>query len=79
VTLLDRDGKALGPVTTTPTEAAAIHIDRGGFGVDVQLEKPTKVLLGGNSNLLIQIVEEGPKPTPANQVAIKYALVPFGN
>ena len=99
VTLLGADGKDLGPITTTPTEAKTIRIDRGGFGVEVRLESPLKVLLGGNSNVLIQIVEEPklapgqqissvpPKPTdkdavrhtPAEKVAIKYSLVPYGN
>ena len=60
-----------------------------------------KVLLGGNSTVMVQIAEEpampapnpatatlpakekfaaeSPKFTPAEKVALKYMLVPFGN
>ena len=33
----------------------------------------------GADAVMVQIVEEGPKPTPAEEVALKYTLVPFGN
>lgn len=79
VTLIDAEGKTIGPATTTLTAAKTIRIDRGGFGVEVRLEKPTKVMLGGRNNLLVQIVEEAAKPTPAGEVGIKYLLAPFGN
>ncbi len=70
------EGAAL---TTEPVSTQKIRIDRGGFGVEIQLEKPMKVLLGANRTVLIQITAEGPKPTPAKNVALKYRLVPFGN
>jgi hypothetical protein len=59
--------------------ARRIRIDRGGFGVEIQLEKPTLVKRGSNDTLLIQLTEPGAKPTPADKVAIRYRLIPFGN
>jgi len=79
VTLLDAAGAALGAATTTPRVAQTVRIDRGGFGVEIRLDQPAKVLLGANNTVMVQIVEEGPKPTPAKDVALKYRLVPFGN
>jgi hypothetical protein len=77
VTLLDPAGAAIGPATTVPTSAQTVRIDRGGFGVEIRLERPAKVLLGANNTVLVQIAEEGPKPTPAKEVALRYKLVPF--
>ncbi len=48
VTLLDAAGASLGPATATPTAAQNVRIDRGGFGVEIRLELPAKVLLGTN-------------------------------
>ena len=78
ITLKDGAGQDVGQANTNPVEAKTIHIDRGGYGVDIQLEKPMKVKLGATSTLLIQLVEEGPKPTPASEVKLKYRLAPFG-
>ena len=69
------DGAAL---TTEPISARAVRIDRGGFGVDVRFEKPMPVKLGQNNTLLIMLVEPAPKPTPAERVALKYTIAPFG-
>lgn len=79
VTLLDAAGKELAPATATPTVAKTIRIDRGGFGVNIRLDQPRKVLLGSNHTVLIQLVEPNDKPTPAEQVALTYSLEPFGN
>ncbi len=49
MTLLDAAGASLGPATVTPTAAQNVRIDRGGFGVEIRLERPAKVLLGTNS------------------------------
>jgi len=79
VTLRDDKGKDLGAATPEAREAKDIRIDRGGYGVDVRLEKPMKVKLGANSTVLIQLTPEGKSETPAGDVALKYRLVPFGN
>lgn len=78
VTLLGAGGESLGPASSEPAEAHAIRIDRGGFGVEIQLASPAKVLLGANHTVMVQLVEEGEKPTPAGEVALAYRLVPFG-
>jgi hypothetical protein len=78
VTLLDAAGGAIGPADGAPKEAARIRIDRGGFGVEVHLDRPRKVSLGANSTVLITLAEKGPKPTPAADIGLKYRLVPFG-
>jgi len=45
VTLLRDDGQPLGGLTTEPREARTGLLDRGGFGVRVELEKPIKMRL----------------------------------
>jgi hypothetical protein len=37
------------------------------------------VMLGENATVMVQIAADGPKPTPAANVGLKYRLVPFGN
>jgi len=69
------EGTAL---TAAGATTSRVRIDRGGFGVEIQLEKPAMVKLGTNSTLLIQLVAPGPKPTPAADVKLKYRIVPFG-
>ena len=76
VTLLGADGNALGALSATPTDAKTIVIDRKGFGVRVELEKPMKVLAGANDTILVQLAD---KQVPAAGIALKYRLVPFGN
>ncbi|MBI2437897.1 MAG: hypothetical protein HYV36_03680 [Lentisphaerae bacterium] len=78
VTLFDETAKDLGAAAATPVLAKSIRIDRGGFGVNIQLDQPRKVLLGSNDTVLIQLVEPGEKPTPADKVALTYRLAPFG-
>jgi hypothetical protein len=78
VTLLDNAGKELGPITAEPTQAQRIRIDRGGFGVEIQLEKPLKVRRGATDTVMIEIIDPGAKPAPASKVELKYRLVPFG-
>jgi len=74
LTALDADSKPLGSLTKEPLTAAAAVIDRGGFGVRVELDKPRPVLLGNESTLMIQVVKD---KTPANAVALSYRVVPF--
>lgn len=78
VTLFDGAGKELGVLDKNLTEAKRIHIDRGGFGVDVVLEKPMQVKLGDNHTALILLTDPNKDLTPADQIGVKYRLVPFG-
>ena len=77
VTLKDEAGKDLGAATKDLQAAKSIRLDRGGYGVEIQLEKPMKVQLGQNNTVLIQLAAEAPKPTPAAEVKLKYRLAPF--
>lgn len=74
-TIKTAEGTAL---TAKGATSKSVRIDRGGFGVDIQLDKPMLVKLGENNTVLIQLAEAGPKPTPADKVGLKYRLVPFG-
>lgn len=68
-----------GPLTIESVTTKAVRIDRGGFGVEIQFEKPMPVSLGQNDTILIHLVELAPKPTPAERIGLKYKLVPFNN
>ncbi|MBI2442149.1 MAG: hypothetical protein HYV35_12360 [Lentisphaerae bacterium] len=78
VTLFDAAAKELGAATTTPVMAKTIHIDRGGFGVDIVLAEPRFCLLGANATVLIQLAAPGAEPTPADKISLSYRLAPFG-
>jgi hypothetical protein len=78
VILFDKTGKEIGPMTAEAVEAQRIRIDRGGFGVEIQLEKPLKVRRGATDTVMIEIIEAGAKAVPASRVELKYRLVPFG-
>jgi len=78
VTLLGAGGKAIGAAAANAVEAARIRIDRGGFGVVIELDKPRPVRRGANNTVMILLAKAGAKPVPADRVAIRYRLVPFG-
>lgn len=63
------------PLTETPVKTQKVTIDRGGFGVIVNLPAPMNVSLGKKNTLLLHVVE---KPTPAGEVSLKYELEIFG-
>jgi len=75
VTLLDAGGKAIGAPGAAARRAKTVVIDCGGYGVRIVLDKPRKVLAGGNSTVLIQLIDG---PAKAETVRLKYRLVPFG-
>jgi hypothetical protein len=75
VTALDADGKPLGTLEKEALSAKTIVIDRGGFGVRIELDQPRKVQRGENNTVLIHLTEG---PTTASKVGVKYRLVPFG-
>ena len=74
VTCADATGKDLGPLTTEPVLCQTVTIDRGGFGVRIELDEPRRLLRGENNTVLIELVKE---PTPASKVSLVYRLVPF--
>lgn len=61
-------------LTSEPTKAQTVVIDRGGYGVRIELEKPMNVSRGLNNTVLIQLTD---KDVPAEEVGLKYRLVPF--
>ena len=72
------DGAAL---TESGATTASVRIDRGGFGVEIRLDKPRPVKLGKGNTVMIQVVAPVPadgKPVPADQVGLSYTLAPFG-
>jgi hypothetical protein len=77
-TLLDAGGKSLGALSNDPTVATTVIVDRGGYGVKIELAKPRQVLLGANKTILVELVAPaGKAPTPAEDVALTYRLVPY--
>jgi hypothetical protein len=75
VTLLAADGKALGPLGKDPVLAKVVIIDRGGFGVRIELDQPRKVARGETNTILIRLTDE---PVLASKIALRYRVVPFG-
>jgi hypothetical protein len=67
-------GKSLGLLGKDAVEADAVTIDRGGFGVLIQLDQPRLVRRGQNNTLLIALCSG---PTPASKVGMGYRLVPL--
>lgn len=65
-------------LTTEPVTTQKVRIDRGGFGVEIQMDYPMPVKLGANSTILILLVEPAPKPMPTRRIGLEYRLVPFG-
>jgi hypothetical protein len=69
-------GKALGELGKDARTADKIVIDRGGFGVAIELDQPRPVLSGENATVLIRLIDS---PTAASKIGLQYRLVPFGN
>jgi hypothetical protein len=67
-------GKAASPLTPAPVDADTIVVDRGGFGVRIELDQARKVQLGQNSTIMINLCQV---PTPASKLELRYRLVPF--
>jgi hypothetical protein len=80
VTLKNAAGEDAGELKPEPQMAASVRIDRGGFGVEIKLDKPRNVQLGANRTVLIELVGPGgTNAVPAEQVSVAYTLVPFGS
>lgn len=74
VTALNAAGKAIGPLGPEPVQAAAVEIDRSGYGCRVEFEKPMPVRRGANDTVLVRLTED---TVPAEQVALTYRLKPY--
>jgi hypothetical protein len=72
-TLITLDNGSFGKDAVT---AKTITIDRGGFGVRIELDQPRPVLQGVNNTILIQLAD---KTAAASKISLSYRLVPFGN
>ncbi len=70
------EGQAL---TADGATTSSVTIDRGGFGVVIELDKPRLVKLGENATVMIQAAEATEKPVPPEAVSLKYKLKPFSN
>jgi hypothetical protein len=75
VTAFDPDGKELGALTKEAVLAKVVVIDRGGFGVRIELEQSRKVSRGEANTVLIRLTDT---PAMASTIKLKYRLVPFG-
>jgi hypothetical protein len=74
VAVTGSDGQPVGPLTREPVLATRVVIDRGGFGVRIELDQPRKVQRGEANTVLIRLAD---KPAPAGKLALKYRLVPY--
>ncbi len=72
--ILSLKGKELGLLAKDAVEADAVIIDRGGFGVKIELDQPRLIQRGQNNTLLIALCTT---PTPASKLGLRYRLVPF--
>jgi hypothetical protein len=57
-----------------PAAVNTIVIDRGGFGVRIELDPPRPVLRGKRDTLLISLIDA---PTAASKISLRYRIVPF--
>src|SRR5207253_1560057 len=74
VTVIGADGKDAGPLTASPIIGKTVVIDRGGFGVRIELEQPRTLQRGQNNTLMVRLIDA---PGPAARVGLSYRLVPF--
>lgn len=84
--ILDASGKEAGDLTDAIAEGQTVVIDRGGFGVRIELDKPMKLKRGEGNTVMIQLIAESPtgprtaKVQPNIEDAkIRYKLVPFSS
>ena len=77
VTLYDASGKSLGALAGA-VMAKRIVVDRGKYGVVIDLETPLRVSKGVRQTIMVELVAAGgAAPTPAKDVALKYRLTPY--
>jgi hypothetical protein len=71
---LEAEGQAPAELTSEFRPGKTVIIDRGGYGVRIELPHPAPVRRGENNTVLIQLID---KPAPVDQVSVRYRLVPF--
>ena len=76
VTASDADGKPLGELTSNLISAQTVQVDRGGYGVRIELPEEMPVKRGANSTILIQLTD---KEVPAEAIKLKYRITPYRN
>ena len=76
ISLLDEEGKDLGKLAESSIKAKTVVIDRGGFGVRIELDKARSISRGTNDTIMIELAR-GLTPAPA--VSLEYRLIPFGS
>jgi hypothetical protein len=86
VKVLDAAGREVGALGVEPSTGQVVVIDRGGFGVRIELEKPMEVKRGAGDTVMIKLLDgmppgpRDPKAAPnAEQAAIRYKIVPFSS
>ena len=75
ISLLDESGKELGALGKSTINAKTVVVDRGGFGVRIELDRILPVTRGTNNTIMIELAK-GWAPAPA--VSLEYRLTPFG-
>jgi hypothetical protein len=74
VLVLGPDKKAGAALTDQLTVAAGVAVDRGGYGVRIEFDRPRPAKLGKNSTVLIQLTAQD---TQAEKVGFQYELAPW--
>jgi len=74
ITLLNDDSQPIGDLSEKPTLAKTVVVDRGGFGVRIEMNELHPVHRGQNNTILIQLAGE---LTSARDVHLNYRLMPF--
>ncbi|MBI4603611.1 MAG: hypothetical protein HY721_16790 [Planctomycetes bacterium] len=67
-------GAPAAELTPVPRAARAVIIDRGGYGLRVELEPASLVQRGARDTVLLRAPDA---PAPARSIALRYRLVPF--
>lgn len=73
VTAIGADGRAV-VLDGSPISSTNVVVDRGGYGVRIELDQPRAVKRGANNTVLIALAD---KPVPPDQVKLDYRLVPY--
>ena len=76
VSAVPEGGGEAAELTAEPVVAGRVTIDRGGYGVHIELDRPRAVRLGDNQTVLIRLID---KTSPPWEAGLEYALIPFAD